>query len=471
LIVRTTPEIHTRIEELKDQIDVPVEATQTPIRFYKLKNANALDVLYTILSLQEVSGQSNIFGGAPVGTGVTIQNEFAPGMSSPTRAGAARPDGTQLPGGMGAVPSARTRRGIDFPENQLEPFRLPVTPEEELQRPIDSMQQARADRLSTVSPQAGFGPSASLPGGARAAADPTTNSIVVAAPIEAQEMYKKLIESLDVRRPQVLIDAKIVAVDTTDDFTLGVEISGGDREGASRLFGFSSFGLSQVDPVTGALQIIPMRGFNGTLVNPEVADVVVQALATHTRARVLASPRILVNDNATGQLESVSSVPFESINVVNTIQTQSLGGSQQAGTLITVTPHISEDDHLLLEFSVEFSTFSGDGTQTLPPPRQIDRVGSTVTVPDGQTVIVGGLKRDGETYSVQGIPYLEKIPLIRDLSTIKSNGLTSTSFFLFIRPIILRDDKFKDLKHLSARNARIAEIGGDYPASRPILVE
>jgi len=252
---------------------------------------------------------------------------------------------------------------------------------------------------------------------------------------------------------------------------LGVEISGGDRQGASRLFGFTSFGLSEVDPVTGALQIIPMRGFNGTLVNPEVADVVVKALATHTRARVLASPRILVNDNSTGQLESVSSVPFQSINVVNTIQTQSLGGNQQAGTLITVTPHISEDDHLQLEFSVEFSTFTGEAAAGLPPPRQIDRVGSTVTVPDGQTVIVGGLKRSGETYSMQGIPYLEKIPIIRDLSTVRTNGATSTSFFLFIRPIILRDDKFKDLQHLSARSTRMAEIQGDYPTSRPILVE
>ena len=474
LIVRATPEIHERIGELQEQIDVPVKSTQSPIRFYKLKNANALDVLYTILSLQEVSGQSSIFGDVPVGTGVTIQNEFAPGRGpypGMSPGGATElPDGTQLPRGVGESP-ARTRRGVPFPDNQVEPFRLPVTPDEELPRPIDTARRARADRLSSVTAQAGFGTAATLPGGARAAADPTTNSIVIAAPIEAQEMYKDLIESLDVRRPQVLIDAKIVAVDTSDDFTLGVEISGGDRQGVNRLFGFSSFGLSQVDPVTGALQIIPMNGFNGTLVNPEIADVVVQALARHTRARVLSSPRILVNDNSTGQLESVSSVPFESINVVNTIQTQSLGGNQQAGTLITVTPHISEDDHLMLDFSVEFSTFTGTATAGLPPPRQIDRVGSTVTVPDGQTVIVGGLKRTGETYSMQGIPYLEKIPLIRDLSTIKTNGMTSTSFFLFIRPVILRADKFEDLKHLSTRSLHVAEIGGDYPDSRPLLVE
>ena len=486
LIVRTTPEIHERIDELKEQIDVPVKATQTPIRFYKLKNANALDVLYTILSLQEVSPQAGIYGGGFGGPGLPGQNGLGQGLRGQNMRGlgpggyppaaAAQSGGLDLPRNLGPSTS-RTQRLNQFPNNSAQPFSLPMAPGEALSRPIDSVQQTRVDRLSTLAaPQIGFGASATLPGGARASADPATNSIVVVASLETHEMYKRLIESLDVRKPQVLIDAKIVAVDTTDDFTLGVEISGGDRQGDSRLLGFTSFGLSQVDPTTGALQLLPMSGFNGTLVNPEVADVVVKALASHTRARVLASPRILVNDNSTGQLESVSSVPFESVNSANTISTTSLGGNQQAGTLITVTPHISEDDHLLLEFSVEFSTFTGNPIPTtgggqLPPARQIDRVGSTVTVPDGQTVIVGGLQRNNESSTLRGIPFLEKIPLIRDLSTFRNNGLTTTSFFLFIRPIILRADKFEDLKHLSRRTVRIAEIGGDYPTSQPLLVE
>ena len=86
-------------------------------------------------------------------------------------------------------------------------------------------------------------------------------------------------------------------------------------------------------------------GFNGVLLDPEVADVIVSALSSHNRGRVLASPKILVNDNQTGTLESVESFPFNSVNVINTVGSQSLGGNQQAGTIITVTPHINEDDH------------------------------------------------------------------------------------------------------------------------------
>jgi general secretion pathway protein D len=187
---------------------------------------------------------------------------------------------------------------------------------------------------------------------------------------------------------------------------------------------------------------------------------------------VLAAPRILVNDNRTGKLESIVSVPFQSVNATNTVSTTSLGGDQQAGTIITVTPHINEDNHLSLEFTVEFSTFQGNAAAaTLPPPRQIDRVDSVVTIPDGQTIIVGGLKRVGSMDTLAGIPYLEKIPIVRELTSLATEEQQTTSFFLFIRPIVLRDDRFADLRYLSNVSAKQAEIDGEYPVSVPKLIE
>ena len=230
--------------------------------------------------------------------------------------------------------------------------------------------------------------------------------------------------------------------------------------------------MSEVNPVTGALKVIPAVGFNGTLVDPSIADVVVQALASHSRARVLASPRILVNDNSTGQLESVASVPFQSVNASNTISTTSLGGNQQAGTIITVTPHINENSHLLLEFEVEFSTFVGQSKSAeLPPPRQIDRVGSTVTIPDGQTIIVGGLKRIGQRTTLTGLPYISEVPILRAVASLQTKGHQTTSFFLFIRPLILHDDKFADLRYVSQKAARNAELENEHPVSRPVMME
>ncbi|MEL6897311.1 MAG: hypothetical protein AAFP90_14510 [Planctomycetota bacterium] len=75
--------------------------------------------------------------------------------------------------------------------------------------------------------------------------------------------------------------------------------------------------------MSSVLQILPGTGFNGTLVDPSTADVIVRALASHREARVLSTPKILVDDNAEGQLTSVSEVPFTSVNASNTVATTS----------------------------------------------------------------------------------------------------------------------------------------------------
>jgi type II secretory pathway component GspD/PulD (secretin) len=310
----------------------------------------------------------------------------------------------------------------------------------------------------------------SLLGRARITADVHTNTLIVVAEPAVQRIYAELIEELDRRRPQVLIDSKVVIIDTSDDFSLGVEFSTGDGEGSRRLLSFSSFGLSEVDPITGALSIIPGLGFNGTLVDPEVADVVLRALTDHHRSRVTSAPRILVNDNAEGELSSVAEVPFTSLNASNTVATTSFAGFAEAGTTITVTPRISDDNHLQLDFAITLNTFTGAGSEGVPPPRQTDEVRSQVTIPDGHTVIVGGLNRTGNSWDFTSFPFIDQIPLLRYLGGNESKNKNSTSMFVFIRPIILRDDKFQDLKYISAKEIRCAGECPDYPTSEPVWI-
>jgi len=486
LVVRATPEIHQRLEELQKQLDVPVKVEESPIRFYKLKNANATDVLYTLLALQETGGvTTSAFGGrggapAPIDMKAAgPKPDGAGGLSininpTPSTGGLGMGGlGANSLGSLGGLSGGLSGSGMGSGLGAVNrPFRMPLSPTEDPTGSYNMLQDARQDRMTAVmAPQFAGGGMATLPGGARVSANIASNSLVIVAPTEVQELYARLIQQLDVRQPQVLIDAKIVAVDTSDNFTLGVEISGGDRTGNDKLFAFTSFGLSQVNPLTGALTIIPGNGFNGTLVNPDIADVVIRALSTHSRARVLAAPRILVNDNTTGQLESVTSIPFQSVNASQTVSTTSLGGSQQAGTVITVTPHIKENDHLQLEFSIEFSTFTGTATANLPPPRQIDRIGSVVTLPNGQTIIAGGLKRIADTHNNTGVPYLENIPVVRELTSLNNHIGQTMSFFIFLRPLVLRDDRFADLKYLSETSVHGAALQSDWPTSKPKLIE
>src|SRR5690606_40099182 len=114
-----------------------------------------------------------------------------------------------------------------------------------------------------------------------------------------QKEYEHMIKMLDKRRPQVMIEVTIVSLDTTDGYTLGVEILAADLDSDPGYLTFSSFGLDEVDNDENRLNLTPGLGFNGAVLSADVADVVVHALKTDGRARVVSAPRILVDDNAT----------------------------------------------------------------------------------------------------------------------------------------------------------------------------
>ena len=476
LIVRAAPEIQQQVEVLIRELDQPVDSNESPIQFYKLKNAKAVEVLYSLLALQQAAGSGQVSQASGFDTTIASEGNGFTGLAP-----AFGMSGNRQSAFGGAFPVYRGQTGgrdVRMPFNDGNTDNFPTTAlqnENAALRPLIGGGGMEFSSVETVG--FGGGQVATLPGGARVSADVATNSLIVYAPSNVQGLYAKLIRSLDQRRPQVMIEAEIVAVNTSGNFSLGVEVSMGDRTGETKLFKFNSFGLSEVDASTGMLTPKGFAGFNGVLLDPEVADVIVSALSSHNRGRVLASPKILVNDNQTGTLESVESFPFNSVNVINTVGSQSLGGNQQAGTIITVTPHINEDDHLQLEFDVEFSSFEGEQISTggdnpglLPPQRKIDRVGSVVTIPDGKTVVVGGLKRGSASESFSGVPWIEKIPVLRELTSKTSSEDKCTSFFLFIRPKILRDSQFRDLQYLSDNDIREMEIPANDPVSRPMLI-
>ncbi|MEQ1831127.1 MAG: hypothetical protein ABL921_34595, partial [Pirellula sp.] len=182
------------------------------------------------------------------------------------------------------------------------------------------------------------------------------------------------------------------------------------------------------------------------------------------------SPKILVDDNAEGTLESVNEVPFTSVNASQTVATTSFAGFAKAGTTIVVTPTISEGEHVNLDYTVTLNSFTGAGSTGVPPPRQTNEISSRVTVPDGYTIIVGGLTQKNASSTLNGIPIIERIPILRVLTSLATNSNRDSSLFVFLRPVILEEDKFRDLKHLSKRSAQAAGDGHSYPASSPLLM-
>ncbi len=482
LIVTGTPEMQRQIASLISNLDVVTPAEQSPVRFYKLTNATAADVLETIGAL---AGESTITFGASAyapGNSGTNSTSSGPSLSGNIISGY---------GGNSGTPSS----SLQQPQLPQPLFpggnRPPAAPgQAPLPPPVyrnsaDQTQSYGATSTNGLTGNAGQTPAAATTDSSDAnqprqtvktkdatvTADPNTNTIIVVASPSVQNFYEQMIKSLDKRRPQVMVECTIVTLDTSNDVSLGIELGGDTRTGNANLVTFSSLGLSTPNPSTGQLAIIPGTGFNAALLKPDVGSMIIRALASSGRSQVFSAPRILVNDNATGTLSSVAESPFTSVNASQTVSTTSFAGYASAGTTITLTPHISEADHLNLEYSVSLNSFTGQGSQGIPPPRQTDSVTSKVTIPDGDIIVVGGLNRKNLSQSQNGIPVLRQIPLLRYLFSSNQKNDESTTLFVFIRPVILRDDQFQDLKYYSQRDARTAGIKGDLPQSEPMLVE
>jgi len=421
LIVTATPEIHEQIETVRQTLDKPIADAQSPIRFYKLENAKASEVLLTLQNIEGDNGLNNIsIDGVATDAKPAAEKELI--IAGPT-AGQIN----SLPDGMSS--------------DLMGPNR-PKT--------------ARTDSSRET----------------RVMADEASNMIIVVAKPAMHPVYEKLIKRLDTRRPQVLIEATIVTIDTTNDFALGVEIGkrGTFDSGNGRYLTFNSFGLTDVDKSTGALTLKPGVGFNGAMFSSDIADVVVRALASDSRAKVFSRPSVLVNDNAKGTLVSENEEPFSSVNASSTVATTSLGGYASAGTNIIIKPQISEGEHLKLEYEVTLSSFGEQKNESLPPPRQRNTLTSIVTIPDGNTIVVGGLTREYTSQTVQRMPGLGQLPGLEFLFSSRTTEKRKSTLFVFIRAVILRDDKFKDLKVLSRSALASSELPGDYPISEPVEI-
>ncbi len=440
LIVTTTPQLHEQVRLLAERLDVPVPVEQSPVRMYKLMNTTAADVLETIKAIEGGGGAFDQTGDSSTAGSAGPTTSPAGGSSADRWPPPANP-GIARPGAPGsAIPLPHQRQPLNG---------LTGDAGFSTQTPRTSV-QAR---------------------GATVTSDPNTNSIIVVGPPDTQAFYEQMIRSLDRRRPQVLVECTIVALDTSDNRSFGVELGGLGTSGSTNIVNFSSFGLSTPNPSTGQLALIPGLCFNGAIVNPDVGTVIIRALQTSGHAEVFSAPRILVADNATGTLSSIAESPFTSVNAGDTVATTSFGGYASAGTTITVTPHISEADHLQLEYAVALNNFTGEGADGIPPPRQTDAIESQVTIPDGQMIVVGGLNRRSFNRTVATIPILGDIPFLRWAFGNRSRNEQTTTLFVFLRPVILRDDQFADLKYYSKRDAHLAKISDGFPTSEPVLID
>jgi general secretion pathway protein D len=219
------------------------------------------------------------------------------------------------------------------------------------------------------------------------------------------------------------------------------------------------------------LPIIEGSGGTAAVLDPGSFSAVIRAVENVTDGRTMTMPRMLVNNNETATLGSVLESPYTSTNASNTVATTSFGGSSQAGTQISIKPQVAAGDSLVLDYDISISGFVGEQADpNLPPPRQDTNLKSVVTVPDGFTVIVGGLEQESETSAEARIPWLGEIPLVGRLFSSTSESTSKSRFFVFMRCTVMRSTSFEELKYLSRGAAEELGVDDGWPKLEPRVI-
>lgn len=314
--------------------------------------------------------------------------------------------------------------------------------------------------------------------------DPETRRLIVITDEDTAPFVSQVITNLDRPKPQVLI--KVVFLEVTYRNALDLGIEGAYRKGFgngatgvfSQAFGLSGLnnavgtngqlgGLNQFGQPVSALNPVP-PGAGLYQVLGQDFQVTLRAIAQAGKTEILSRPSILTRNSQQATISLGQEVPlvtntrFDTLgNQINTVTYTSVG------IILRVTPFITSDGMVEMIVSPESSGLA-DRSQWVPisggalAPVINSRVADTVVVvPDGQTVIIGGLMQNSKSQQDSKIPYLSSIPLLGNLfkHTAKDNG--KTELMIFLTPYIVAEPK--QLASLTAmENTKVQVLPGTF---------
>ncbi|MGB3738702.1 MAG: type II secretion system secretin GspD [Pontixanthobacter sp.] len=279
-------------------------------------------------------------------------------------------------------------------------------------------------------------------------AAPELNAIVLRGTKSRVAMIATLIDDLDVRRPQVMIEAAIVEITGDQSEQLGIQLGlGGAADFPVNAGGtsFSNLGISlrQALGFAGApAAAVIGEGLGGALGSRGDFAILVQALGQSTRANLLSTPSVTTLDNRPAEIVVGQNVPFRTGSFVSQgITTTPFTTIERAdvGITLRVVPRIHEGNTVRLEVSQEVSSILGSiaGAADLVTNRR--SIQTTVLADDGQTIVLGGLISDDQTETRSQVPVLGDIPILGELFKSRRESKTRRTLFVFLKPTILRD--------------------------------
>ncbi|WP_018013452.1 type II secretion system secretin GspD [Teredinibacter turnerae] len=296
--------------------------------------------------------------------------------------------------------------------------------------------------------------------GATVEADEATNSLLITAEGDQLDAIMAVVDRLDIRRAQVLVEAIIVEMTLGDKESLGIDwmfknatqgLIGASTAGgtgaagvAAALFGGAEDAAAQLLTALGGSdgQTLGVAGESGG----EDFLVLVNMLQSNSNANILSTPTLLTMDNNEAMISVGQNVPFVTGSFTNT---GGNGGTspfqtiqrQDVGITLTVTPHVNEGDKVILDIQQEISSVveeAGAASDVITEQRKVE---TQVMAKDRSVIVLGGLIRDEMQRSENRVPVLGSIPVMGRLFRSNSETLRKSNLMIFIRPTIIRDDE------------------------------
>jgi len=282
-----------------------------------------------------------------------------------------------------------------------------------------------------------------------------TNSLVITDSQEGIEQSERLILQLDLKPKQVMVEARIVEINLNNGLDIGVaweffnqNVSGNKVD----FVGLNNSPRSLPDGVDFGPNPVSVGGTGVAFPGPAAAGITfgfikspksaftatIAALVTQSKAKILSSPKVVTINGKTATIEAVQDIPFRTSTVSGTGVVSNSFVNVSAGIILTVKPTINAEDTITLDISPESSFPTQESTEAGPIIRT-RKAKTTVIIKDGETLVIGGLIDDQDTFGVNKVPLLGDIPIIGAFFRNQTKRKIRNELIVFVTPTIIRD--------------------------------
>jgi general secretion pathway protein D len=288
-------------------------------------------------------------------------------------------------------------------------------------------------------------------------ADPSSNALIVTASEPVYNNIRSVIDKLDVRRPQIFVEALIVEVTADKAAEFGVQwqnLVGASKSGA-HIIGGTNFGaatsgnniIGAANNLSTVNQGLNIGIVNGTTTIPGVGTVLnlgmlARALETDTNANILSEPNLMTLDNEEAKIVVGQNVPFITGQYAQTGSATTATPFQtierkDVGLTLKIKPQIMQGGTVKLQIYQEVSSVVTSATTTAGLVTNKRSIESSILVDDNQIVVLGGLIQDSVNDVQSKTPLLGDIPILGNLFRYDTRQHTKTNLMVFIRPYIM----------------------------------